>query len=156
MGLQRERGQQFCRLVQICRDVQSRNSVDTDTLLSQNIGGTRKPGLATTHWDFQYRFVRQKKFVPAMAISYFTNVPERQREQGPRTGKYDHQNSFSCEQGHSGRSFSISIQRIFFLGRSVLCGTDQNSQRISRSLIRSTKSCSSPESSTGHRFNSAR
>src|SRR5882762_9879644 len=127
MGLQRERDNNFVGLFKFAATCNLEIRWDTDTLLRQNIGGTTQTGFGDNALGFQYRFVRQKKFVPAMAISYSLTFPSASASNGLGTGKYDHQIRFLASKDILGVHFDFNTA-YFFLGRPSSGGTDQNAQ----------------------------
>ena len=100
---------------------------DTDSLLRQTIGGTTQTGFGDNALGFQYRIVHQKKFVPAMAISYSLSFPSASVSKGLGTGKYNHQIRFLASKDILGVHFDFNTA-YFFLGRPSSGGTDQSAE----------------------------
>lgn len=100
---------------------------DTDTLLRQTAGDMTNTGFGDNALGFQYRFLHQRKFTPAMAISYSLTFPSASVSKGLGTGKYDHQIRFLASKDILGVHFDFNTA-YFFLGRPAGGGTDQNAE----------------------------
>jgi hypothetical protein len=100
---------------------------DTNTLMRQSLGGTTQTGFGDNALGFQYRFARQKRYVPAMAIGYSLTFPSASVSKGLGTGKYDHQIRVYVSKDILGVHFDFNTA-YFFLGRPSSGGTDQNAE----------------------------
>ena len=127
LGLARERDNNLIGLFKFAATCNFEIRWDTDTLLHQAIGGSTQAGFGDNALGFQYRFVRQKKFVPTMAISYSLTFPSASVRKGLGTGKYDHQIRFLASKDILGVHFDFNTA-YFFLGRPSSGGTDQNAE----------------------------
>ena len=127
MGPQRERDNNLVGLFKFAATCNLEIRWDTDSLLRQSIGGTTQTGVGDSALGFQYRFVHQKKLVPAMAISYSLTFPSASVSKGLGTGKYDHQIRFLASKDVLGVHFDFNTA-YFFLGRTGGRGTDQNAE----------------------------
>jgi len=127
MGLQRERDNNLVGLFKFAATCNLEIRWDTDTLLRRTVGGTTQTGFGDNALGFQYRFVRQKRFIPTMAISYSLTFPSASVSKGFGTGKYDHQIRFLASKDILGVHFDFNTA-YFFLGRPSPGGTDQNAE----------------------------
>ena len=127
MGPQRERDNNLVGLFKFAATCNFEIRWDTNTLMRQSLGGTTQTGFGDNALGFQYRFARQKKYVPAMAIGYSLTFPSASVSKGLGTGKYDHQIRLYVSKDILGIHFDFNTA-YFFLGRPSAGGTDQNAE----------------------------
>lgn len=125
MGLARERENNLVGLFKFAATCNFEIRWDTNTLQSQSLNGVTQRGFGDNALGFQYRFSRQKKFAPSMAIGYSLSFPSASVAKGLGTGKYDHQIRFYASKDILGVHFDFNTA-YFFLGRPTAPGTDQN------------------------------
>jgi hypothetical protein len=100
---------------------------DTETLLRQTSGGVTQTGFGNNALGFEYRFHRQSKFVPALAIGYSLEFPSASMAKGLGTGKYNHEIRLYVSKDILGTHFDFNVA-YGFLGRPSSGGTDQFTQ----------------------------
>jgi len=127
MGLKQERENNLVGLFKFAATCNLEIRWDTDTLLRQTVSGTTQTGFGDNALGFQYRFHRQSKAIPTLAISYSLEFPSASAEKGLGTGKYDHQIRFLASKDVEGFHFDFNTA-YFFFGRPAAGGTDQNAQ----------------------------
>jgi hypothetical protein len=127
MGLQQERENNLDGLFKFAATCNLEIRWNTNTIQSQTIDGTTQTGFGDNALGFQYRFVHQSKFVPAMAISYLLEFPSASVQKGLGTGKYDHELRFLASKDILGVHFDFNAAYQFF-GKPSAGGTDQNAQ----------------------------
>ena len=127
MGLQRERDNNLVGLFKFAATCNFEIRWDTNTLMRQSLSGTTQTGFGDNALGFQYRFARQKKYFPAMAIGYSLTFPSASVSKGLGTGKYDHQIRLYVSKDILGVHFDFNTA-YFFLGRPSSGGTDQNGE----------------------------
>ena len=127
MGLRRERDNNLVGLFKFAATCNFEIRWDTNTLMRQSLSGTTQTGFGDNALGFQYRFARQKKYFPAMAIGYSLTFPSASVSKGLGTGKYDHQIRLYVSKDILGVHFDFNTA-YFFLGRPSSGGTDQNAE----------------------------
>ena len=127
MGLQRERDNNLVGLFKFAATCNFEIRWDTNTLMRQSLSGATQTGFGDNALGFQYRFARQKRHVPAMAIGYSLTFPSASVSKGLGTGKYDHQIRLYVSKDIQGVHFDFNTA-YFFLGRPSSGGTDQNDE----------------------------
>lgn len=127
MGPQRERENNLVGLFKFAATCNFEIRWDTNTLMRQSFGGTTQTGFGDNALGFQYRFARQKKYVPSMAIGYSLTFPSASVGKGLGTGKYDHQIRLYVTKDILGVHFDFNTA-YFFLGRPSSGGTNQNAE----------------------------
>lgn len=127
MGLQRERENNLVGLFKFAATCNFEIRWDTDTLLSQTAGGVTQTGFGNNALGFEYRFHRQSKFVPSLAIGYSLEFPSASVAKGLGTGKYNHEIRLYVTKEILGTHFDFNAA-YGFLGRQSSGGTDQFTQ----------------------------
>jgi len=127
MSLQMERDNNLVGLFKFAATCNFEIRWDTNTLMRQSLSGTTQTGFGDNALGFQYRFARQKKYFPAMAIGYSLTFPSASVSKGLGTGKYDHQIRLYVSKDILGVHFDFNTA-YFFLGRPSSGGTDQNAE----------------------------